>query len=122
MVLFHLFFLLHTTICPKYIVLFHLYFLLCTTIRPKIMVLNDLFLLVAGDHFTKIYDPISFAFTLQTTIRRKYMVLFHLLFLLCTTIRLKIRSLIDLFICTRSCVYDPLSLILSLVDDQPTKH
>ena len=90
------------------------------------MVLNDLFLLSADDHLTKIYDPISFAFTLQTTIRGKHMVLFHLLFVLCTTIRLKIRSLIDLFCLFAhnhvAKVYDPLSLILSLVDNHPTKN
>ena len=71
MVLFHLIFLLCTTIRPKirvhtdlflfflyttirqkYIVLFHLVFLLCTTIRPKIKVHTDLYLYV-HDHSTK---------------------------------------------------------------------
>ena len=37
------FFYVHTTIPPKYMVLFHLFFLLCTTIRPKIRVLIDYF-------------------------------------------------------------------------------
>ena len=41
-------------------VLFHLIFLLCTTIRPKIRVHTDLFLLFAHDHSTKVYDSLSF--------------------------------------------------------------
>ena len=41
-------------------VLFHLIFLLCTTIRPKIRVHTDLFLLFAHDHSTKVYGPLSF--------------------------------------------------------------
>ena len=44
-------------------VLFHLIFLLCTTIRPKIRVLIDLFLLCAHDHSTKIYGLLSFIFS-----------------------------------------------------------
>ena len=41
-------------------VLFHLIFLLCTTIRPKIRVLTYLFILYAHHHSTKIYGPLSF--------------------------------------------------------------
>ena len=41
-------------------VLFHLIFLLCTTIRPKIRVLSDLFLLFAHDYLTERYGPPSF--------------------------------------------------------------
>ena len=44
----------------KYMFLFHLLFLLCTTIRPRIMVLIDLFLLFAHGHSTKMYGPLSF--------------------------------------------------------------
>ena len=43
-------------------VLFHLTFLLCTTIRPKIRVAIDLFLFCAHDHSTKIYGLLSFFF------------------------------------------------------------
>ena len=38
-----------------------------------------------------------FILYMHTTIRQKYMVFFHLIFLFCTTIRPKIRVLIDLF-------------------------
>ena len=60
-------------------VLFHLFFLLCMTIRPKVRSLIDLFLLLAHDHSTKIYYPLSFILSL------------------CTTIQLKIRVHIDFF-------------------------
>ena len=71
-VLFHLFFLLFTTIRPKlgssliyflylyttirpnYIVLFSLFFLLCTTIWPKTRVLINLFILFVHNHSTKV--------------------------------------------------------------------
>ena len=49
-----------------------------TTIRLEFRVLTDLFYMHA-------------------TIRQKYMVFFHLIFLFCTTIRPKIRVVIDLF-------------------------
>ena len=52
-------------------VLFHLFFLLCMTIRPKIRSLIELFLLFANEHFTKIYDLLSFILSLCTTIRPK---------------------------------------------------
>ena len=131
-------------------VLFHLIFLLCTTIRPKIRVHTDLFLLFAHDHSTKVYDSLSFIlsrpfdlkirstliylfictrpfdqiigssfiyyffsaqpfdqklgssliynFHLHTTIRQKYMIFFISFILsLYTTIRPKIRVLINLF-------------------------
>ena len=39
----------------------------------------------------------NYFFYVHTTIRQKYMVFFHLIFLLCTTIPLKIRVLINLF-------------------------
>ena len=78
MFLFHLIFLLRTTIWPefrvstdlfllcvndhsqKYMFLFHLFFLLCTTIRRKTRFLIDLHLLFAHDHSTRIYGPLSF--------------------------------------------------------------
>ena len=137
-------------------VLFHLFcFLLCTTIRLKITVLiTNLFQLYAHDISTKTYDPLSFVFfflgsstissfhfhttvrpkymvlyhlffLLYTTIRQKYMVLFHLIFLLCTTIRPKIRVLINLFLlCAHDHsteIYGSLSFILSFVHDHSTK-
>ena len=43
-------------------------------------------------------SPLIYLFYQYTIIRLKYMVLFHLIFLLCSTIRPKIRSLIDLFL------------------------
>ena len=123
----------------KYMVLFHLIFLLCTTNRPKIRVLNDLFLLCAHDHSTEIYGPLPFTlscarpfhrdleskliyiFYLYTTIRQKYMFLFHLFFLFCWVIQPKISSLTDLYLLfaqdhlTR--IYGPLSCNLSFVYD-----
>ena len=65
-------------------VLFHLFFLFCTTIQPKIRSLIDLFLLFAGDHSTKIYDPLSFILSLSTTIRPKIRVLIYLFNFICT--------------------------------------
>ena len=41
-------------------VLFHLIFLLCTTIRPKIRLLINLFLLCVLDYSTEIYGLLSF--------------------------------------------------------------
>ena len=102
-------------------ILFHLFFVLRTTIRPEVRILTDLFLLFAHDHSTEKYDPLIFNlsfvrpfdqdlgtsliyfFSLYTTIRQKYMVPFHLIFLLYTTIRPKIRVFIDLFL---SCAHD----------------
>ena len=109
--------------------LFHLFcFLLCTTIWLKITVLiTNLFWLYAHGILTKTYDPLSFvffflgsstisSFHFHTTVRPKYMVLyhlffllyttiwqkcmllFHLIFLLCRTIRPKITVLTDLFL------------------------
>ena len=42
-------------------------------------------------------SPLIYLFYMHATIRQKYMVFFHLIFLFCTTIRPKIRVLIDLF-------------------------
>ena len=63
-------------------VLFHLIFLLCTTIQPKIRILIHLFLFsFAQDHPTKLYYPLSFILSLCTTFRPKIRVLINLLFL-----------------------------------------
>ena len=59
-------------------VLFHLFFLLGTTIRPKIRVVIYLFFLFACDHLTKIYDPLSFILSLCTTIQPKIRVVIYL--------------------------------------------
>ena len=40
--------------------LFHLIFLLSTTIRPKIRVHTDLYLFFVQDHSTKVYCPLCF--------------------------------------------------------------
>ena len=131
-----------------------LFFLLRATIRLKIMVLiTNLFQLYAHNIWTKTYDPLSFvffflgssmisSFHFHTTVRLKYMVLYHLFFLLYTTIRQnymvlflifllytiirpKIRTLTYLFLLfarDRSTkLYGPLSFILSLVHDHSTK-
>ena len=99
-------------------VLFHLFFLLHKTFRPKYMILIDLFLLFAHDHSTKIYGPLSFILSFAIDrVRPKDMVFFHLFFLLCTTIRPKIMVLIDLFLLFAhdhsTKIYGPLSFILS---------
>ena len=90
---------------------------ICPTIQPENRVPIDLLLLFAHDHSTKIYGPLSFNlsfvhnlfdqkprssliffFYVQTNIRPKYMILFHLFFLLCTTFRPRLRVLTDLFL------------------------
>ena len=104
-------------------ILFHLFFLLCTTIRPKIRVLIELIYLFLHDHLTKIYGPLSLFFLvlscssfalfiairpkikvssiyfayLHTTIRLMYVVFFHLFFLFYTTTQPKIMVLTHLF-------------------------
>ena len=120
-------------------VLFHLFcFLLCTTIRLKIRVLiTNLFQLYAYDISTKTYDPLSFvffflgsstisSFHFHTTVRSKYMVLYHSFFLLCTTIRPKARVLTDLFLLFihdhLTKIYVPLSFNLYFVQDHWTKN
>ena len=68
-------------------------------------------------------SPLIYFFYLHTTIRLKYMVLFHLIFLLCMTIQPKIRVLIDLFLLFAhdhsTKLYGPLSFILSLFCARP---
>ena len=62
---------------------------------------------------------------MHTTIRQKYMVLFHLIFLLYMTIRPKIRLLIDLcLLCPRNPlieIYGPFSFIISFVHSRSNK-
>ena len=62
---------------------------------------------------------------MHTTIRQKYVVLFHLIFLLCITIRPKIRVHTNSFLLFAhdhsTKVYGPLSLILSFVHDHSRK-
>ena len=72
---------------------------LSTTTRPKIRSLIDLFLLFVHDHSTKIYDPLSFILSICTTLGQKLeSTLIYYFFYLYTTIRPKIRVLINLFI------------------------
>ena len=127
-----------TTIQQKYMVLFHLFcFLLCTTIRLKITVLiTNLFQLYAHDISTKTCDPLSFVFFLGSstissfhfhmTVRPKYMVLYHVFFLLWKTIRPRVRVLNDLFILFvhdhSTKIYDPLLFVLPSVHDHLTKN
>ena len=62
--------------------------------------------------------PLIYFFYLHMTIRQKYMAFFHLIFLLYTTIRPKIRVLIDLFLlCGQNHsteIYGPFSLFFLL--------
>ena len=44
-------------------VLYHLFFLLCTTIRQRLRVLTYLFFLYAHNHFIKIWGPLPFIIT-----------------------------------------------------------
>ena len=130
------FFYLHTTIRLKYMVLFHLFFLLCTTIRPrlahdhstkmylplsfilsfayehstKIRVLIDVFLLFVPDHSTKFQGPLSFLLSLfcgrpfDQKLGSSLISLFHLY----TTIRPKLRV--------------PINLMFLFVHDYSTKN
>ena len=70
-------------------------------------------------------SPLIYFFDVHTTICPKYMVLFHLCFLLCTTIRPRLRILTDLFLLFAhdhmTEVYGPLAFILSFVYDHITK-
>ena len=65
------FFYLHTTIRLKYMVLFHLIFLLCTTIRPRLRVLTDLFFYLHTTIRQKCIVLFHLFFLLFTTIRPK---------------------------------------------------
>ena len=67
------------------------------------MFLFHLIFLLSKPFDEKLGSPLIYFFYLHTTIRKKYMVLFHLIFLLCTTIPPKIRLLIDLFLL---CAHD----------------
>ena len=54
------------------------------------------------EHYAQPFDQalgslLIYLFYMHATIRQKYMVFFHLIFLFCTTIRPKIRVVIDLF-------------------------
>ena len=119
--------------------LFHLFcFLLCTTNRLKIRILIiNLFQLYVHDISTKTYDPLSFvffflgsstisSFHFHRTVRPKYVVLYHLFFLLCATIQPRVRVLTDsflLFVQDHSTkIYGPLSLNLYFVHDHSTKN
>ena len=81
MVLFHLFFLLQTTILPKDMVLFHFFFLLCTTIWLNILGHIDLLFLFTHNHSTKIHGPLSFVLSFCTIIWPKLRVLINLFLL-----------------------------------------
>ena len=92
------FFYLYTTIQQKYVVLFHLFLFLCTIIRPKVRVLIDFFIICtrpvgqimrssfihsfcARPFDLKLGSSLIYFFHLHTTIRQKYMIVFHLFFL-----------------------------------------
>ena len=92
------FFYLHTTIRQKYTFLFHLFFLLCTNIRPKIKVHLDLFILFVHDHLTKIQCHHWFiSFICKWPFDKNIRDLLSRIICFCTTIRPKIRFLINLF-------------------------
>ena len=108
---------------------------ICTTIRPEFRVPTDLFLLYARNQkyvvffhviffSARLLDqklglPLIFFIYVHVTIRPKYMVLFHLFFLLSTTIRPKIKVHTDLFLLFlhdhSTKVYGPLSFIPSFL-------
>ena len=81
MVLFHLIFLLCTTIRPRLRVLTDLFFYLHTTIRQKCIVLFHLFFLLFTTIRPKLGSLLIYFFYLYTTILPNYMALFHLFFL-----------------------------------------
>ena len=108
----------------KYMVLFHLFFLLSSTIPPKVMVLIDLFLLFARDHSTiNTWSSSVYSFFCKRPFDQNILSYF-IYFLLCTTIRPKIMVLIDvfhLFAYDHSTkIYGPLSFILSFVHENST--
>ena len=98
-------------------VLFHLFFLLCTTIWAKIRVIIDLFRLFANDSLTKIFGALSFIFSFahddstknqghhwfiyfpcKRPFDQNIWSSFIYSFLMCATIRPKIRVLTYLFL------------------------
>ena len=98
MVFFYLIFLLYTTIRPKIRVLIDFFFYFHSTIRPKIRVLINLFILLVHDHFTKNQGRNSFISFILKRPFNKNIYLLSFVFSLCTTIRPKIRVIINLFI------------------------
>ena len=111
-----LFFYVHATNRPTYMVFFYLFFLLNTTIRPKARVHTDLFLLFVHHHSTEIRGPHLFIFVMCTrpfdkNIWSSFINSFFcarpfdqklrstlIYFFMYTTIRPKVRVLINLFI------------------------
>ena len=72
---------------------------ICTSIRPEFRVPNDLFLLFTHDHSVKVYDLLSIIiFFAQPFDQKLGSKLIYYFFYLYTTIRPKIRVLINLFI------------------------
>ena len=123
MVLFHLFFLCAQPFDQKLEFTLIYFFYLYMTIRPKIKVVTDSFFFICTRPFyqiiwssfidsffctrpfdLKLGSSLIYFFHIHTTIRQKYMIVFHLfiyLFLF-TTIRSNLgSSLINFFICTR---------------------
>ena len=84
------FFHLQTTIQQKYMI-FYLFFFVHKH-RLKNRVLIDLFLLFAHNHATKIYDHLSFIFSLCTTIQPKIMIFINLIFLFVRNNSTKVRG------------------------------
>ena len=93
-------------------------FFLRTTIRPRIMVLIDLFLLFPINHSTKICGLHSFISFVYTRPFDQNIWPTFIFLLLCTTIRPKMKVLIDLFLLFAHDhsikLYGPLSFILLL--------
>ena len=127
MFLFHLIFLLRTTIRPKLGSSLIYFFYSHTTIRKKYMFLFHLIFLLRTTIRRKLGSSLIYIFYVHTTIRPKYMILFHLFFLLCTTIRQRLRVQTDLhllFIHDHSTkIYVPLLFTLFFfVHDHSTKN
>ena len=69
-----------------------------TTIRPEFMVPTDLFLFCAHDYSTKVYGPLSLISSFVPNHLTKNWTSLTYLFYLYSTIRPKIRILINLFL------------------------
>ena len=122
------FFYVHTTIRPKYMVLFHLFFLLCTTIRSRLGSSLIYFFYLHTTSRQKYMFLFIYSFFCARPFDQKLWS--SLIYFLCghTIIRPKIGALIDLFLFFllahghSTKLFGPLSFILSLVHDHSIKN
>ena len=117
---------MHTTIRPNYMVLFHLFFLLSTTLRPRPRVLTDYFSYLHTTIRQNIWSSFIYSFFSARPFDQNLEFTLIYFLHLRTAIRPKMMVLINLFILfahdhsTKN--YDSLSFILSLVHDHSTKN